>query len=200
MFANCAAIPDHQEFPEVRPRLDSYEFPRQLVDCSTLGARVAKVERDLNNNPKDRRLITYRVPWNSPDVIDHGSLNLVFSQAVLEHVDALEETYFAMSNWLKAGGYMSHVIDFGAHHLSPFWDGHRAYRDLEWRLVRGRREFLLNREPFSTHLNCAEKAGLEVVQILCNVDDNCLPEHCLAPRFQQLSLKDRHTRGAVLIL
>ena len=103
-------------------------------------------------------------------------------------------------SWLKPDGYASHVIDFGAHHLSPFWNGHWAYSDSQWRLVRGRREFLLNREPLSTHLNCAEKSGFEVMQIFRNYDDHGLSQCLLTPRFQQLSTDDRRTRGAILIL
>jgi hypothetical protein len=47
-----------------------------------------------------------------------SSLDLVFSQAVLEHVDDPEETYKTMVAWLKPSGYASHVIDFSAHYLS----------------------------------------------------------------------------------
>src|SRR4030095_16002954 len=131
----------------------------------------------------ESNLITYRAPWDSPDVIVHNSLDLIFSQAVLEHVDRLDETYLAMSTWLKPGGYASHVIDFGAHHLSPFWNGHWAYHDFEWHLVRGGREYLLNRKPLSAHLDCARNAGFEVVQVLRNYDDRGLPQDRLAPRF-----------------
>src|SRR5207253_2490815 len=161
MFSSSEPIPDHQEFPGVRPRLDSYAFPHHLVDCSDLDSRAASIRAELHNGLNESELITYRVPWNSPDVISRGSLDLIFSQAALEHVDALEKTYIAMSGWLKPGGYASHVIDFGAHHLSSFWNGHWAYGDLEWRLVRGRREFLLNREPLSTHVDCAQRSGFE---------------------------------------
>jgi SAM-dependent methyltransferase len=133
-------------------------------------------------------------------VIHSSSLDLIFSQAVLEHVDNLDKTYKAMFAWLKPGGYASHVIDFGAHHLSSFWNGHWAYNDFEWRLARGRREFLLNREPFSTHIKCAETAGLDILQIMHYYDDNGLPHHYLAPRFQTLTADDRRTRVVLLVL
>jgi hypothetical protein len=200
MYVNYEAIPDDKEFPGVRPRLDSYAFPHHLVDCSFLAAEVERIKRKVSTDLTKSGLISYRVPWNSPDVITRSSLDLIFSQAVLEHVDALDETYAAMSAWLKRGGYASHVIDFRAHHLSSFWNGHWAYGDLEWRLVRGRREFLLNREPLSTHLDCAQKSGLEVIQILRDYDDHGLPQHFLAPRFQQLTAEDSRTRGVILVL
>ena len=200
LYVNYEAIPNDEEFPRIHPRLDSYGFPHYLIDCSDLAAKVEKIRRELKDDLGKGKLISYRVPWNSPDIITRGSLDLIFSQAVLEHVDALDETYMAMSAWLKPGGYAFHVIDFGAHHLSPFWNGHWAYGDLEWRLVQGCREFLLNREPLSTHLDCAQKSGFEVMQIFHNYDDHGLPPRFLSPHFQQLSLEDSRTCGAVLVL
>ena len=101
-------------------------------------------------------------------IVAEASLDLIFSQAVLEHVDGLEETYRAMFAWLKPGGYASHVIDFTAHGRSPFWNGHWAYSDWEWELVRGKREFLLNREPLSTHLALVRNVGFELGRVNTN--------------------------------
>ena len=117
---------------------------------------------ELRTDVGSGQFVDYRAPWTSPNEVAAASLDLIFSQAVLEHVDGLEETYKAMSVWLKPGGYASHVIDFTAHGLSPFWNGHWAYSDWQWKLVRGRREFLLNREPLSMHISCAKKAGFQV--------------------------------------
>jgi hypothetical protein len=200
MYAAQESIPDQEEFPGIRPTLDSYAFPHHLVGSLASDQLVAAIRLELDKKPNQAKLIHYQVPWNSPTVIECDSLDLIFSQAVLEHVDALEDTYLAMSTWLKTGGYMSHVIDFGAHHLSPFWNGHWAYSDLQWHLVRGRREFLLNREPLSMHIRCAEKAGLEVLQMINSYDDDGLPRQCLASRFQNFYSEDSRTRGTTLIL
>jgi SAM-dependent methyltransferase len=200
MFLKCEEIPNHEEFPGIRPRLDSYAFPRHLIDRSDLSNRVDAIERELDGNLRNCGMITYCAPWNSPEVIHSSSLDLIFSQAVLEHVDNLDKTYKAMFAWLKPGGYASHVIDFGAHHLSSFWNGHWAYNDFEWRLARGRREFLLNREPFSTHVECVQRAGLELLQVIHYYDDNGLPPHHLSPQFQQFSAEDGRTRVVMLVL
>ena len=193
-------FPIIKSFHESAPRLSSYTFPRHLINCSDLAAKAEKIRHELNSGLNGSTLISYKVPWHSPDVITRASLDLIFSQAVLEHVDALQETYSAMTAWLKPGGYASHVIDFGAHHLSPFWNGHWAYSDRQWRLVRGHREYLLNREPLSTHLDHAQKSGLEVIQLFRDYDDDGLSHRALAPNFQQLSNEDRRTRGAILVL
>lgn len=200
MYSRREPIPDHNEFPLVRPTLDSYEFPNHLIDWTYFADRTKRIRGELVTGVNSGQFVGYRSSWTSPDDIVVASLDLVFSQAVLEHVDALQETYQDMFAWLKPGGYASHRIGLDAHHLSPFWNGHWAYKDLEWRLVRGNREFLLNREPLSTHLDCAQKSGFEVLQVMQDYDDDGLAVRFLAPRFRRISTEDRRTRGAMLIL
>jgi SAM-dependent methyltransferase len=200
LYCHQEPIPDDQEFPHLRPRLASYEFPVDLIDAKNCANRANAIRTELSVIMKGSRVIKYQAPWTSPADIAPGSLDLIFSQAVLEHVDYLEETYRSMFTWLKPGGYASHVIDFSAHHLSPFWNGHWAYSDLQWKLVRGQREFLLNRRPLSTHINYAEESGFEILKVFRNYEDSRLGPHCLALDFQQLSAEDSRTRGAILVL
>jgi hypothetical protein len=54
----------------------------------------------------------YKAPWFDPRVIEAGSVDLVVSQSVLEHVVDLPATYRALYQWVKPGGWMSHQIDF----------------------------------------------------------------------------------------
>ena len=128
MYLKKSPIPDHSEFPGVRPRLCSYEFPERLVEWRDFEKRAEEIRSEIETRLNRGELVTYRAPWTSPNDIALESLDLVFSQAVLEHVDDLENTYRAMCSWLKHGGYASHVIDFSAHHLSPFWNGHGRSR------------------------------------------------------------------------
>jgi hypothetical protein len=90
-------------------------------------------------------------------------MDMIYSQAVLEHVDDLRGTYHAMRGWLNRGGFISHQIDFRCHGLTTPWNGHWAISDRAWRLVRGRRAYLLNREPHSTHIRLIKEAGFVVV-------------------------------------
>jgi SAM-dependent methyltransferase len=102
-------------------------------------------------------------PWYSADFINKESIDMIYSQAVLEHVDDLRRTYQAMGRWLKPGGYISHQIDFKCHGLTDHWNGHWAFSDFTWRLMRGRRAYLLNRQPHSTHIKLLKEAGFEIV-------------------------------------
>jgi hypothetical protein len=131
--------------------------------------------------------------------IEPNSLDLIFSQAVLEYAAPLDEVYGAMLTWLKPGGCASHVIDLSAHYLSPYWNGHWAYTKTEWRLAHGRRETFLNRRPLSVHVDCARKLGFEILAVNAYGDSTGLPDASLATEFRQMELKDRQARGALLI-
>jgi hypothetical protein len=200
LYLRREPIPDHNEFPRVRPALDSYNFPDHLMEWEAFAMRVKNTRMELRKGIGGGPIIGYRAPWTSQNEIAATSLELIFSQAVLEHVDGLEGIYKAMSMWLKRGGYASHVIDFTAHGLAPFWNGHWAYSDNQWTLVRGRREFLLNREPLSSHLASIEKVGLEVVSLKQSFSNDGLTHQELSDRFQGLDDGDLRTSGAVLIL
>jgi SAM-dependent methyltransferase len=200
LYSRSESIPDNGEFPRVRPTLDSYEFPIHLIDIADFSTRADMIRNELRTGLNRSQIIKYQAPWTSPYDLALGSLDLIFSQAVLEHVDNLEETYLAMSSWLRPGGFASHVIDFSAHYLSPFWNGHWAYSDLQWRLVRGRREFLLNREALNKHLASARKAGFEVLLLRRDYADDGLHAESLFKPFRLIDIEDARTRGAVMVL
>jgi SAM-dependent methyltransferase len=200
MYVRRERIPDHNEFPRVRPQLKSYEFPNHAIEWHDFAVRVDRIRSDLRTDLTGGRTVSYRAPWNLLDDTAVESLDLIISQAVLEHVDAVEETYGAMFALLKPGGFASHNIDFSAHSLSPSWNGHWAYSDWEWKFVRGRREFLLNRRPLSEHLHHAGRAGFEVLLCKPEYDDGGFRRDVLQGRFRLLDDNDARTRGATLIL
>ena len=200
MYEAREPIPGHTEFPRIRPRLASYEFPDRLVDSAHLSEKVAHLMAGLQAGPGRSRDVLYRAPWTSVQNVDAESLDLIFSQAVLQYVDRLEETYGAMFAWLKPGGFCSHSTGLGANNFSPFWNGHWAYTDLEWRMVRGRREVLLNRQPLSTHIQLARRVGFEILHVDVQYDRGGLTADALDPSFRQLADDDRFASGAMLIL
>jgi hypothetical protein len=200
LYSRKERIPDNSEFPRIRPQLHSYEFPDHAIEWTRLGERVERIRSEIRKGPEHGRMIRYQAPWTSIDDVTAKSLDLVFSQAVLEYVTSLDEVYRAMSMWLKVGGYSSHVIDLSAHDLSPFWNGHWAYSDREWRMARGRREIFLNREPLSTYLACGKKFGFEILLVKKNYRNDGLETAQLLPCYQVLDAEDLQTRGAVMVL
>jgi len=205
LFRARAAIPDAGEFPELKPYLPSYEFPHALLtharmDLCLQETRVDAVRAALRNLNDESGAITmtYRAPWFDPSVVHRGAIDMIYSQAVLEHVDDLDATYAALADWLKPGGVASHQIGFVSHGLTPEWNGHWAISDPVWRVIRGRRPYLLNREPASTHVRLIKRSGLHVagevrVQIASGIGRSRL-----ARRFRSMSDEDLTTKAIFL--
>jgi hypothetical protein len=200
LYSRREAIPDNSEFPRVRPQLKSYEFPDHTIEWTGFSERVERIRSEIRKGLEHGRMIRYQAPWTSIADVAPQSLDLIFSQAVLEYVAPLDEAYRAMSVWLKAGRYASHVIDLSSHELSPVWNGHWAYSDREWQLARGRREFFLNREPLETYLKYAAKFGFDIVHLHKDYETNGLPLADLDPHFRGFDPEDLRTRGAILIV
>jgi hypothetical protein len=202
LLQNRTPIPGPDEFPEIKPYLERYDFPADILDEDRLAralapARLARIRASLRSQGKDS-VIHYRVPWDGADVLEKESVDMIFSQAVLEHVDDLRGTYRAMYSWLKPMGYMSHQIDFKCHGTAREWNGHWRYPDWVWRLVRGRRAYLLNRQPHSAHLAMLQEEGFKVVCDRTVTKDSCYKASDLARRFRSLVAEDLVTSGAFI--
>lgn len=155
-----AGIPGPSEFPEVQPNVDSLQFPSQILaerrmDQSLSPSRLSRIRRQIVAGE-----LEYVVPWGMP-ALGAKSVDLIVSQAVLEHVEDLETAYAAMFNWLRPGGLMSHQIDFRNHGTSREWNGHWGYSGHVWRILRGDRA--INRQPISRHLQALRNAGFSLL-------------------------------------
>jgi len=160
------------------------------------------VSRDLRNHTPDNRTATirYRAPWTDATIVAEGSVDLVLSQAVLEHVDDLPSTYAAIRRWLRPGALASNVIDFRSHGLTAGWDGHLQYSPSLWRIVRGRRPYLLNRAGPSDHLRFAMEAGLGVVVARRYLQAPTLARAKTDDKFSDWTDEDRETTTMYLLL
>jgi hypothetical protein len=185
-----ADIPDEREFPKLKPVLSDYAFQASVL---TEG-RLAGIRR-----PVPASAITYISPWERIDALPPDSVDWVISQAVLEHVDNLDLVYAALASWVRPGGVMSHQIDFKCHGTAGTWNGHWTYADLTWRLIRGRRPYLINRQPLSTHLRLLEQNGFEVRCVQRVTTPNELKRSQLAPRFRDLDDEDLRTSGGYVL-
>jgi methyltransferase family protein len=195
LFQQRADIPDDVEFPSVHPSLESYDFPADVLSEDHLNRalskqRIERLRSSVVNAEVPNSVIKYIVPWAGPNTLNRESVDMIFSQAVLEHVDQLEATYQAMRAWLRPTGFMSHEIDFKSHGTADEWNGHWTYSDLRWKLMRGRRPYLINRQPYSVHLGLLKKTGFNVILDCPKRSDSNTDKKDLAPRFQDLSNDD----------
>jgi Methyltransferase domain len=205
LFENRAAIPDEDEFPAVEPKLPSYEFPRSILTDEVLGRsltdrRLSAIRGALQgkDNHPEGVCIRYCAPWwKSPD-LSPNTVDMVISQAVMEHVEDVFGTYRSLFRLVRPGGFMSHNIDFRSHGLTWDWNGHWTVSNEVWRLVRGTRPYLINRAPHSVHLNGLNNVGFRVVGDLRR-QGPAISRNALSPAFRSLSDDDLIISGALFL-
>jgi hypothetical protein len=117
----------------------------------------------------------------------------------MEHVDDLAGTYAACRAWLKPGGVTSHQIDLKSHGTAAAWNGHWAYSDTLWRVIRGRRLYLINRQPASAHRDAMRAAGFAIAAEQPVVRRDGLARAKLAARFRAMAEDDLTTSGLFVI-
>lgn len=193
-----------QGFPYHRGALDASGWPtilpREYLEPLLDARRIAELRRDIQAfvDTGFSERIAYLAPW-SMDAITPRSAEFVFSHTVLQHVNSVPEVWQQIGAMLRPGGMTTHQIHFYNHGTSAVWNGHWAYPEWLWRVALGRKEFLINREPMSSHLDAARGAGLDIVQTSMLREDVGVPRAHLAPRWRHLSNADLTTRHAFLI-
>ena len=206
LYLKREKIPDNNEFPEIKPYLKSYKFPKHILSEKRLNntlkkERIENIRTALLNKKSHSSKgiqISYIVPWHDSNIIKNKSIDMIYSQAVLEHVDDLSNTYEKFYQWLKPNGFMSHQIDFRCHGTAKDWNGHWSYSDFTWRLIRGNRAYLINRYPHSTHIKLLRKCGFEII---CDIKMNNfsgIKRNKLASNFLYLTDDDLITSGAFI--
>ncbi len=194
-----APIPS--EFPGVRPLLDDYSFPFHILSDERLAASLEpeRVGAIRNSLVAGGDAVRFFAPWNSIEAPEKGTVDLVVSQAVLEHVDDLEGVYAAAWEWLAPGGGMSNQIDFSSHDITQAWNGHWAYGDPIWSVIRGGLPYLLNRRPYEYHLEQMSQTGFRVLCDERQTKGAGIDRRRLASQFRAITDADLGTCGAYVL-
>lgn len=203
LFQKREPIPGDDEFPLVHPKLDSYQFPVEILTDERLNAaleasRLVCVRNSILDSQSRESMLRYIAPWSDPTILAANSVDMIFSQAVLEHVDDLPSTYQAMYSWLKTGGFISHEIDFKSHGTAVEWNGHWTYSHFIWKLIKGRRPYLLNREPHSTHLRLLKESRFKIVWDNPVYSESGITKEDLAAPFREFTKEDLCTSGTFI--
>src|SRR6185436_623875 len=112
----------------------SLDFPHHLLGEDAMHAamnpsRLEHLRSQILADNRARTSLQYMAPWVTADFPYRDGVDLILSQAVMEHVENLPGAYKAMYGWLRPGGFASHQIDFRSHELFSKWDGHWAAPD-----------------------------------------------------------------------
>jgi hypothetical protein len=192
MFRERRPVPGGQTiFPEPA----TWEFPANLAISSD--DRLTAIREDLVN--KRNEFIRVVVPWTDVQ-IPGKSIDWLWSHSVMEHVDDIGHAWNCCATWLANDGVMTHNIDYQSHGLTKHWDGHRSINDVCWRILRGRRPYLINRVPHSTQMALAKSYGLEVASELVCASHPDTPLSKLTRRFASTTASDRETAMAFVTL
>lgn len=95
---------------------------------------------------------------------------------------------------------MSHQIDYKCHEMAERWNGHLAYSDRAWKLMRGKLPYLLNRRVHSDHMAIFQRLGLRVINQIPVIRHDGLRRSELAPRFRGIEDSDLETAGVLVQL
>jgi hypothetical protein len=171
-------------------------FPHHILTDELLAetlaeSRLADIRRAIAA-PDGRSgpiTIEYTVPWSDPAVIRRHEVDLIVSYSVLEHVDDLPGTYDAFAQWLRPGGRMSHSVDFRSHFDTKAWNSHWQYSEPVWKLIVGKKPFLINRQPYSVHIAEMKERGFEIIREWQKRELG-LPREALAARWRNVSEDD----------
>ena len=201
LFEQRAPIDVGGQVGNIRPSTADYRFPSWLLDEAHLSralsqSRLQTIRDDLDANSNR---VSYVAPWYDDTLVKPESLDLIFSQAVLEHVTGLPEVYRTCHKWLRPGGLMSHQIDFRCHGTARHWNGHYSYSDRVWGFLTKARPYLINREPYSVHRRLLQENGFELLHEECYHEPSVLSIEDLAPRFRDLDEDDLTTSGVYLL-
>ncbi len=205
LFKKREDIPDQVEFSKVVPTLKNWKFPAHVLTDSLLKESLAEdrlnaIRKELKDidNP-DNKFIKYKIPWNHKDVIAHNELDFVFGQGTLQHIDDLDNCFHTMNLWMKPNGLMAHTVELKSLGLTNSWNGHWTYPDWQWKIIRGNKPFLINRQPFSTYVKMHDKHGFKLLEEQPIKSENTLTRSQLNSKFKNLSEDDLTTSLAYMI-
>ena len=203
LFKARADIPGPDEFPQVHPLLSSYAFPRT---CSTTNTwpptladeRLARIRDSVRNQNSAGSMIDYRTRWFDEQAIERG-IDRHADLAGRAGAHRRSARHLPGDAPLDQAGRL-HVARrrFSRHSTARFWNGHWKYSDRVWKLIRGRRSYLLNREPYSAHLRLLAENGFAAVGGQQTKADPVIAREQLAPRFRHLTDQDLTTPTAVI--
>ena len=160
-------------WPKIAQYLDDNLFPSHILNDELLKAslsekRISAIRNALKNPEHQNEGVTikYMVPWSDDSIIEKETVDVILSQVVLEYVEDLENTYRALHLWLKPKGMMTHQIPFSSEGITEIWNGHRAYSEFLWKIIKGKRTCTLNRQPPSVHVDLIMKNGFKITRLL----------------------------------
>ncbi|MFC2152999.1 methyltransferase domain-containing protein [Bacteroidota bacterium] len=126
LFKANTKVPSNKQFEQINIKTNDIEYYNRIIDQVDLGNYLSdKRIREIRENIlfKSSNLIEYNFDWGKNPPIN-AQFDLLFSRAVMEHVNSPNLVYKNIYNVLKSGGIMLHDIEFHSHGITKSWYGH----------------------------------------------------------------------------
>lgn len=161
-------IPHGKLLNKVKPRLENYKFPSQILSDEYLKKmlnpdRLQQIREVIKKGETGIFSLKYVLPNSEKVIIENNSIDLVYSQAVMEHIVDIDSIYNNSYNWLRPSGYMSHQIDYSAHETDKLWYGHWKYPKWLWKIILNGRLYAINRYPNSYQIKSMLKSNFRII-------------------------------------
>lgn len=194
-----ARTPVPREIPIATEPAD-WGFPPALeagLERALDDRRLARIRRDIETGTGEH--VAFEAPWSDRATLAADSVDWLFSNAVMEHVDDVDAVYDHAQTWLAADGFMTHEIDFSSHRLTRHWNGHWAIDPAAWRLIRGARPYLINRHALAGQLEAMRRHGFTVLDEIPTDRDDGLQRQDFVDPYALMSEADARTHFAFVV-
>lgn len=170
LFRNNSRISD--KFSQLNIKVNNLDFPKHLVRPGFLNSDlISEIKSEIESGFITEKRISIVKNWESQMSIN---LDFILSRAVMEHVTNPDAVYNAAANCLRLGSFMFHDIEFHSHGLTKKNDGHYNIHPLLWKIIVGKRSFLLNSWKLSDHEKAIKQNGFEIKEMKINYFDNLI--------------------------
>jgi len=162
--------------------------------------RIEEIRGALRRVSEAPGLIRYVAPWTDVSLLEEGSIDMLFSNAVYEHIDDIDFVNRAVFRWLAPGAVAIHRVDFGCHGTAKSWNGHWTIPKSLWRIIRGNRPYTISRHTPDTHLDSFTRAGFRLLAQYRQELSSPVTKEMLAQEFAEISATGLQTRQAFYVL
>ena len=202
LFKTKSRIPLNGSGSKVRPKLNNYAFPSDIITDTILEKSLSEKRiKEIRNSIKsiNSGCINYYVPWFGKE-IKKSSIDFVIAQASIEYIENTMSVLRYVKSWMKTDSYGSLVIDYSSHHLSNKWNEHWTYSQFMWLILKGRQPFFPNRKTHSEYLDILHSCKFEIIHSERNKKVSQIKRKELNYKFREISEEDLNTAGGYFII
>jgi len=159
LLKNKTPIPNH--FKQLNIQISNNDFPSHLISPRfNENNFIAELRNEINSDCLCSKYLNILYEWHKKPPLN---LDLVFSRAVMEHVNEPDQVYKHIANHQKSGAYTFHDIEFHSHGITKNINGHLNINKWVWKIISGNRSYYLNRWMFLDHIHALESLNIKII-------------------------------------